>query len=125
MIPALYTWLKANSGIPNWYQYGLTGISPNTPKPYGIIELGPLLPSASNQTAGIQVVELTVVYPRLSWVPVDQTCERLRTMLNQMVLVRSTGERFRMEWAQTPQGDVDSDLDAFVRTVIFQVFTAL
>lgn len=125
MIPAMYNWLRANSGIANWYQYGLTGISRTTPKPFGIIEMGPLLRSVNNRAAGVQVIRLTLVYPRQSWVAVEQACETIRRRMDGLLLTRSTGEKFRLDWADASDGGIDTDLDAFVKTLTFQVFTAL
>ena len=92
-----------------------------TPKPYGVIELGEETPALFNRAGRFQLVSIWLYFAEGSFVPVDAAVDEVKRLLHNVVLTGANGRRFALEWDQTMRDYYDPDLQAVGKRINFRI----
>jgi len=93
----------------------------DTPKPYGVIEIGEETPAPFNRAGRFQSVSVWLYFPEGSFVPVDAAVDEVKRLLHNVVLTGANGRRFALEWDQTMRDYYDPDLQAVGKRIDFRI----
>lgn len=93
----------------------------NTPKPYGVIEMGEETRAIGNRAGRFQGLSIWLYFEEGSYVPVDDAVDEVRSLLHNVVLTGADGRRFALEWEQTTRDYYDPDLKALGRRIDFRI----
>ena len=93
----------------------------DTPKPYGVIEIGEETPAPFNRAGRFQSVSVWLYFPEGSYVPVDAAVDEVKRLLHNAELTGTNGRRFALEWDQTMRDYYDPDLQAVGKRIDFRI----
>ncbi len=120
MRATLYKHLTENcKSVRNWLQPHRPVA--DTPKPYGVLEMGEETPALSNRKGLFQDVSVWLYFEPASYVPVDEAVAEVKRMLHNVVLTTADGRRFMLEWVQTLRDYYDPDLQAIGKRIDFRI----
>lgn len=120
MRAALYRHLTDNcQSVRTWVQPHKADAE--TPKPYGVIEMGEETRALGNRAGRFQGVSIWLYFAEGSYVPVDEAVDEVKHLLHNVVLTREDGRRFALEWEQTIRDYYDPDLKALGRRIDFRI----
>lgn len=120
MRKAIYQYLTANcTTIPTWTQPYMA--DKDTPKPYGVIILGEILPAVGNTRGAYRSLYIWPYVAGSSYLVLDAAVKEITRLLSGVTLTTDAGNRFTIEWVNEGRDFRDDDLDALTRRLEFRI----